>query len=161
MVRSAGDSLTSASPAGQMASPGFWVVEHGAAAVSDSVPALRLFSFLAGVVLVLAGLVYARRHLQYWAAKLAFVGVLAFSPSLIRYSAELKQYGVEATVVMLLLLAVAERRRLGRTRLTIIALGALVFSIPALVLVPLLGLGWFAEETRRRRSPGAAARYLL
>ena len=141
--------VTEASPRGQMAPPGFWIAEKVMSVVSYTTEGLRLVPLLFGVALIGLTIVYARRYLGSWPAQLALVAAVSFSPSLIHYSAEVKQYVGEAAVSMLLLFAVVNVERWSRWVLAGVAAFALLFSIPALVLVPVLGLLYLAWRARR------------
>ena len=140
--------VTESSPRGQMAPPGFWIVEKVMSVVSFTAEGLRLVPLLFGLALIALTIVYAHRYLSSWPAQLALVGAVAFSPSLIHYSAEVKQYVGEAAVSMLLVFAIVNVERWSPWVLAAVAAFALLFSIPALVLVPVLGLlylGWRAR----------------
>ena len=145
---SLGDSLTGVSPGNQMAPPGFWIVQHPIYEISPTDTALRLLPLLSGCGLVVLTLRYARRALTSPAARLFVVASVALSPSLIYYSAELKQYATEAAVSMALLVALVERERIGRWGRTAVGVLAIAFSPAAVVLVALLGLAWLGEEAR-------------
>lgn len=144
------DSLTGISPGNQMAPPGFWIVQHPIYEVSSTDAALRLLPLVSGCGLVVLTLRYARRALSSPIARLFVVASVSVSPSLVYYSAELKQYATEATVSMLLMVAIADRERVGRWGRAGIGVLAIAFSPAGLVLVALLGLGWLAEEMRSR-----------
>jgi len=144
------DLLTSPSPRGQMAPAGFWIVEKAAFALSPSAEALRLFPLLAGLAMVGLSVWYAERHLRSFPARLALVASISLSPSLIHYSAETKQYVLEALVTLMLTFAAASRARLHLWQLTLIGVVALLFSIPALVLVPLLAMLYAFESVADR-----------
>lgn len=153
------EALTQRSPRNQLAPPGFWVVSHLADSISSDEMMLRLFPFLAGVMLVVITVAYAARRIERRSARLLLVGVIALSPSLIYYSAEVKQYGVEALLGMVTIVAVAERKALGRGGAVVLAMVLLAFSLPGLLILPLLGSLWFAIEVRERGFHGAI-RYL-
>ncbi|MEM9464891.1 MAG: hypothetical protein AAGA90_05945 [Actinomycetota bacterium] len=143
--------VTEASPRGQMAPPGFWIAEKVMSVVSFTAPGLRLVPLVFGLALIGMVIVYAHRHLATWPAQLALVAAVAFSPSLIHYSAEVKQYVGEAAMSMLLVFAVVNVDRWSPWVLAGVAAFALLFSIPALVLVPVLGMLYLG---RRARSDG-------
>ena len=153
------DSLTDRSPRSQLAPAGFWVVSHVADAISSAEWMLRLFPFFAGLALLAVAVVYAVRWIEHRLARALLVGVIALSPSLIYYSAEVKQYGVEALLGMVAVFAVAERASLSRLAAVLLAFVMLAFSLPALLIVPVLGVLWFVTETRRRGAD-PAVRYL-
>ena len=123
------EALTQASPRQQMAPVGFLVVSNAADAISSAEWMLRLFPFLSGVVLVAAAAWYAVRRLVHPVAQLALVVLVSFSPSLIHYSAELKQYEVEALLAFVAIVAATERRSLGRAWVAVLGIVMLTFSI--------------------------------
>ena len=153
------DSLTGRSPRNQLAPPGFWIVSHVADAVSSDELMLRLFPLLAGIALLIVTVIYATRRLEHRASRLLLVAVIAFSPSLIYYSTELKQYGIEALLSMVAIVAVAERASLSRVQIVALAWVMLAFSLPSLLIVPVLGVLWLITEARSRGLTGAV-RYL-
>ena len=144
------ESVTQRSPRNQMAPAGFWIVSNAADAISSDEMMLRLFPLLTGLALVGVAVAYAVRRIEHRWARLLLVGIVALSPSLIHYSAEVKQYGVEALLAMIAVFAVAERDSLGRVVPVVLALVMLAFSIPSLLIVPVLGALWFAAEWRKR-----------
>lgn len=154
------EALTQASPRQQMAPVGFLVVSNAADAISSAEWMLRLFPFLSGVVLVAAAAWYAVRRLVHPVAQLALVVLVSFSPSLIHYSAELKQYEVEALLAFVAIVAATERRSLGRAWVAVLGIVMLTFSITALLIVPVLGILWAGVECRERGASGAV-RHLL
>lgn len=112
----------------QSAPPGWLAVQHLVLGLSDSDErAARLLPLLAGVgALVLT--VLLGRLLLGGAAALAATAMVAFSPSLISYSAEFKQYSSDVFWVLLVLL-LGCRLALGRVRpergrVTLAAVGA-------------------------------------
>ncbi|MEM9466149.1 MAG: hypothetical protein AAGA90_12290 [Actinomycetota bacterium] len=153
------ESLVDGSPRNQLAPAGFWALGHLAESASSQEWILRSFPFLGGVALVVVAVVYAQRHLRSLAAQVLLVAAVSWSPVLIHYAAELKQYGLEASVSMVAALVVAERRRIGTIARVAIGLAFLAISMPALLLVPLLGLLWFGDEVSRLGT-GAAMRKL-
>jgi len=142
------ESLTGVSPGNQMAPPGFWAVQHAVYEVSSADAALRLLPLLSGLALVALTLGYATKALASPVARVFLVGSVSVSPSLVYYSAEVKQYATEAAVSMFLLLAVAERHRLGRGARFGVGVLAIVASPAGLVFVAALGLAWLLEEAR-------------
>ncbi|MDX2380124.1 MAG: hypothetical protein QNM02_10250 [Acidimicrobiia bacterium] len=154
------EALTQRSPRNQLAPPGFWVVGHLADAISSDEMMLRLFPLVCGIALVVVAVVYASRWIEHRPARFLLVSVIALSPSLIYYSDEVKQYGVEALLAMIAVVAVAERGALGRVPLVVLALVMLAFSIPSLLIVPVLGMLWLLTEARSR-GVGGAVRYLI
>lgn len=137
--------VSSESPREQMAPPGFWVVEKAASIASHSAASLRFFPFVGGVLLLALAVIFAQHHLRHWPARILLVATISFSPALVHYSTELKPYVVEAAASMLLMLAVARRRQWSVAALTAIGVGAILFSFPALVFVPLLGVAFGLE----------------
>ncbi len=116
--------------------------------------ALRLPSFVAGVAGVFLFAVLAYRELPLAAARLAVI-LFALSPFLIGYSAECKQYELDATVAVALLV-------LGRTgtgwKLAFAGAAAVWFSHPAVFVLGGIGLATLADAAGRRDREGLLAR---
>jgi hypothetical protein len=108
----------------QGAPPGFlWLARLSVLAGGRNEYALRLLPLVAGLLLLPLVWVLARRVLDRPAAALATV-VAAGAPALVRYSAEVKQYGVDATVAVgLVLLALTVGSGRGRDMRAVVALG--------------------------------------
>ena len=70
---------------------------------------LRLVPFLFGILGLFFSLHIARRAFSSDVARISFVGLIAFAPILIYYSSEIKQYGIDATVSLMLLWAMSFR----------------------------------------------------
>ncbi len=155
------ESLIDGSPRNQLAPAGFWAVSHAAETVSSAEWVLRAFPFVGGLVLVALAVVYAERHLASVAARVLLVATVAWSPVLVHYAAELKQYGLEATVSMAAAFAIAARDRIGTTGRVGLGLLFLSLSMPALLLVPLLGLMWLADEVAQHGTGPAIRRLAL
>ena len=122
---------------------------------------LRLFPFLCGIAALFVFRRLAERALVGVAIPIA-VGLFALSPPLIRYSAELKQYGGDVLVTSLLMLVALELCAREPTRRGCLVAGAVgvvtVLFSQAAVLV-LTGLGaalfvrWLFERTDTTRAP--------
>lgn len=87
---------------GQSGPPGFLILTWLSFSIlGASEVALRLTPFLFGIATLVVAK-SAAQHLfrQLW-AKLTFVGTIAFSPVLVYYSAELKQYSIDAFAAVL------------------------------------------------------------
>lgn len=122
---------------------------------------LRLFPFLCGIAALFVFRRLAERALVGVAVPIA-VGLFALSPPLIRYSAELKQYGGDALVTSLLTLVALELCLRDPTLRRCLVAGAVgvvtVFCSQAAVLV-LTGLGaalvlrWLFNRTDATRAP--------
>lgn len=100
----------------QVAPRGFLLAEKFAvSAFGGNEYALRLFPFLAGIAGLLLFRRLAERALQGWAVPVA-VGLFALGVPLLKYGAEVKQYGLDATVaIILMLLALRLRDREAST----------------------------------------------
>jgi hypothetical protein len=111
--------------------------------------ALRLVPFLAGVVAVVMAWRLGQRLLAGRAARCCLVGLVALSPTLVYYSAEAKQYGVDAAA-SLVLLYVALRSD-GGGRVALAAAGAIApwLSHASVFLLPGAGLVRAADALRR------------
>jgi hypothetical protein len=117
--------------------------------------ALRLFPFLCGAIALVA---FARLSISYFTADLALIAVTLFAVTdpLIRYAAEAKQYGCDAAVnTLLLLAAMDEIRREFDTRRTLVLGGAgalaVFFSHPSVFVLGGIGLTFSVESLLRKR----------
>jgi hypothetical protein len=125
-----------------------------------SEPALRLLPLLAGVALLPLAVAIGRRFGDSRAALLA-AALTAFCPALIRYSNDVKQYGVDAAVSAVLILVVSPivlgefTLRRGWT-VSAVGLIAILISMPAVMVLAGVWLAvWVAADRK-----GAAGRYL-
>jgi hypothetical protein len=142
----------------QVTPRGFLLAEKLAVlSLGQSELALRLFPFLCAIAGVFLFRRLAERALEGWAVPFA-VGLYAIGIPFIRYGAEVKQYAVDATVaILLLLIALDLRERDASTgKLALVGLAGLVVSwfSQASVLV-MAGIGaafavrWLAARDRR------------
>ncbi len=146
----------------QGAAPGFLLLEKGAATIGTSELTLRALPLLLGLATLVLIAPVARRVCSRTAIPLA-CGLTAFSPSLIYYSSELKQYSGDVTA-FLLLVWVGLRVRDGVSRreaAVAAATGALaiVISQPAVFVAAGIGAVLLAADLVqwRRLRPGTAA----
>ncbi len=128
----------------QMAPQGFLLIEKlAASALGPSDGALRLFPLLCGLAALPLFVVVARHFLSGPGLVLG-TALFAFSPSLIFYSAEVKQYASDLAVALALAALALELVRRGATARRCLALGlagaAAVWLSQAAVLV-LAGIG--------------------
>lgn len=112
--------------------------------------ALRLVPLLAGLAAVLLYPRVARRFVSPPAAVVA-LAVVALAPFLVYYSAEAKQYSLDALVAVLVL-GVAADLRVGRRAVAAAVVGAVGvwLSQPAVFLLAAAGLALFVPAVRRR-----------
>jgi hypothetical protein len=150
------DLLTQPLSYGQLAPPGFLMVEKLLlGTLGPTEYSLRLFPFLCSVasVVVFAMLV---RGLLSQAAALACLGIFATAGPLILYAAQLKQYSADILCTCLLLLAVVRYVTLRRRPdpYAFGAIGAIVvwFSQPAVIALGSIGCFLLAGEVFRIRS---------
>jgi hypothetical protein len=139
---------------GQSAPPAFlvlvWLVTR---AIGTADWALRLVPFLAGIVLLIAAVALAEEALRSRAARLTFVGIVAVSPLLVYYASEFKPYGSDAAMVVLLLLGAHGRERPGgMRRLAMTGALAAVLSLPAILVMSVIGIVLVAEQVRAGRA---------
>ncbi|GAB7038592.1 hypothetical protein JCM9533A_24420 [Catenuloplanes niger JCM 9533] len=78
-----------------------WLVRIARVLFGDGERALRLVPLLLGIAGLIVAWLVARRWLGP-AGAVTLVGLYAISPALIRYSAELKQYSADATLVLMM-----------------------------------------------------------
>jgi hypothetical protein len=120
----------------------------------DSGFALRLFPFLAGCAALVLMFLLARKISSVFASNLS-LALFAFSPALIYYSSEVKQYSsdVAITLALILLFLKLDRAELKPKDAAFLALaGALViwFSHPALFIIGAFGLALFIPAVREK-----------
>ncbi|QSB13394.1 hypothetical protein JQS43_17445 [Natronosporangium hydrolyticum] len=144
--------------------------------VGEAEVVLRLPSLVAGVALLVLTMVIARRAVGEWASAVA-VGLVGFSPTLLYYSGELKQYAVETAVALGLLLLGDEllrrdpQRRQGAEqengwRWPVLAAGAglvavaVTLSYSALIVLAGVTAGLAAIFAARRQWPAMAVLFL-
>lgn len=139
----------------QLAPPGFlWLERLAVLGLGDTELALRLVPLLAGLAAVVATAVLGRKLLgRTWG--LASAGMAALSWPLVYYSAEVKQYGLEALVAAaLLFLALDELHNEGSHQrpwlLALAGFGAMWFSYSAVFVLPSL----IAAAALRRGAAG-------
>lgn len=120
----------------------------------DSEFALRLFPFLAGCAALVLMFLLARKISSAFASNLA-LALFAFSPALIYYSSEVKQYSsdVAITLALILLFLKLDRAEFNKKEAAILALVgafAIWFSHPALFVIAALGLTLFIQAVREK-----------
>lgn len=143
----------------QVAPRGFLLLEKAAVtAFGPSEYALRLLPFLAGLATLVLFWRLARHALEGWGVPIA-VGLVAIGVPFVKYSAEVKQYGVDATAaVLLMLMALNLRGRDTSTRRLLLAGAAglviMWFSQAAVIVMAGMGLAATVEWalTRERRT---------
>ena len=156
-----GDLLTRPLYLDQVAPRGFLLAERAAVALlGDTELVQRLFPFLCAIAGVFLFRRLAERMLDGWAVPFA-VALYAVAIPLIRYSAEVKQYAVDATAAILLLLLALELRERDSSAGRLAVAGVIGFLLPwvsqAAVIVmagigAALALRWLtARDPRDRR----------
>jgi hypothetical protein len=116
--------------------------------------ALRLFPVLVGLISL--GLFYLLvTRVTYGAGLLIALALFAFNPRLIYYSSEVKQYILDVTITISLLLTAAPAlsaspRKRDFARLTLAGVVALWFSHPALFVLAGIGLTLLVLSLQRR-----------
>ena len=135
----------------QVAPPGFLAVLKGAVGIFGANElALRLFPLLGGLAALALFALLSRRILPGWTGVLS-TAIFALAPSLIAYSAEVKQYSTDVAATLLLTLVALglcdvpqSRGRLLGASLS--GMAAVWFSQPAILTVAGLsaGLAWIA-----------------
>jgi hypothetical protein len=148
----------------QVAPRGFLLVEKLiAGTLGGGELALRLFPFLAGIAGLLLFRRLAERTLGGWPVPFA-VGLMAIGIPFIRYAIEVKQYHLDATAsILLLLVALSLREREpGNTRLALAALAGFLgpwFSQASVLVMAGIGLAFALMWAVSRDRP--TARVLL
>ena len=116
--------------------------------------ALRVLPMLAGVVALVAAWRLAARLYSSRAARCCLIGLVALSPTLVYYSAEVKQYALDAAACLVLLHLGLRVDGGGRMRLGLAGTIAPWLSHPALFLLPGAGA---VQAVRAGRREGAHA----
>jgi hypothetical protein len=135
----------------QVAPPGFLAALKGAVEIfGPNELALRLFPLLGGLAALVLFALLSRRVLAGWTAVFA-TALFALAPSLIAYSAEVKQYSSDVAATLLLTLVALRLRDVPQSRARLLVAGligmaAVWFSQPAVLTVAGLGAGlaWIA-----------------
>src|SRR3989442_3174072 len=148
----------------QSAPVGFLLLTKASVAVfGDTDLSLRLPPFLAGLILLPS---FAALSARVLGARMALIAILlvTISPTLVRYGAEAKPYGLDVCVATLLLLLAVER---GSPRSTWEALSwglagavACFVSLPAVLVLGGLG-GWLCVQAVSGRSGASRASVLI
>lgn len=136
---------------GQSAPPGFlFLVWLSSQVFGLSELSLRLIPFLFGCGLVILAAPVSRQMFASNHGRLSFVAFIAFSPILIYYSNEFKQYSVDAFVTMLVLLMWLNRKRFyGRWLFGWLGLVAALLSLTAVLSLTALGAMLLVEALGR------------
>ncbi|MDA7814734.1 hypothetical protein N8964_00705 [Pontimonas sp.] len=113
---------------------------------------LRLLPFLAGCGALVLGAMAARKLFKAEIAQLVFLSILAFSPTLIHYSNETKQYSLEALVTVLVLWILASWNNGAKPWVYgILGFVATQFATTAILALAVLALIlWFCLWRERR-----------
>lgn len=130
---------------GQSAPPGFLILVFLVTVVFGvSDLSLRFVPYLFGVALVYLAIPVANRLLSSNVARLVFVGFLSFSPVLIYYSHEFKQYSSDAFVTLFILWAWTKRDSWKSWwGIGLIGFLAVLMSLTAVFSLITFGLGLF------------------
>lgn len=145
--RALGDLLAVPLDYGQSAPPGFLILVLAVTSllgVSDL--SLRLVPFVFGLALIVVSLPLAFRLFSSNLARLIFVGFLSFSPVLVYYSHEFKQYSMDAFVTVMVLWIWAHRERWGTSwGLGVLGFFGVLLSLTAVFSLTALGLVMFGK----------------
>ena len=127
---------------GQSAPPGFLVATKFFAEIfGTGLVWMRVVPFVSGVGTVLLAALFALRAFRRPSAQIAFVALASFSPTLVFYSAEMKQYSTDAFAMMLALyLSTYAREELPSLRAAFLGFLAVISSLPGLFVFGALGL---------------------
>lgn len=140
------DLVTTPLPRNQVAPFGFLLLEKLMTVVSDADQWLRLVPLAASILLVWLTWRFAG-ELRTTAARIVLLVTVTWSPVLVYYGSELKQYGVDATAAMALLLA-HRQRRAHPVRLIAVGVAAVLVSHPAIIVLAAICLVLAVEELR-------------
>lgn len=113
---------------------------------------LRITPLVAGVLLVLLAVLLARRALSSTPARAAFVGLLAFSPILVYYSSEFKQYSSDALVALAMVTVLSYREaRYGTPLIAVVGGIGITGSFPGVLVAASASVLLLYEAVRRSR----------
>ena len=113
---------------------------------------MRITSLLAGVMSVYLLYEWGKKNLHAWGL-FYLIGMLGFSYLMIRYSTEVKQYGVDVFITCLLMYAlhVSEESGAWKSLYFLVAISVL-FSMPSVFII--FGMGLYLMANRNSRRPG-------
>ena len=102
-------------PRNQSAPPGFLALARwGIATLGEGPLSIRIVPLVSGVLLLIVAQVVGRMAFQSGQARLAFLLLVAFAPTLVYYSTEFKQYSTDALMVLTALYVAHAGRRPDR-----------------------------------------------
>ncbi len=137
-------------PDNQAAPPGFLALLKASIVVlGPTERALRLLPFLAGVVAVVMAWRVGERLFAGRAARCCLIGLVALSSTLVYYSNEAKQYGVDAAASLVLLYVALRTDGGGRGVLAVTGAVAPWLSHASIFLLPGTGLVRAVDALRR------------
>jgi hypothetical protein len=164
---SLGELVTQPLKLDQVAPRGFLLVERFAVlALGENELALRLFPFLCGIIGLILFRRLAERTLDGWAVPFA-LALCAIGVPFMRYGSEVKQYELDCTAaILLLLLAVDLRRQEPSTRRLVLTglTGPVIvlFSQASVLVMAGIGLGFAVHWLLSRdRSDGRVLVYMM
>jgi hypothetical protein len=140
--RPLGRLLTEPLDYGQAAPPAFLVLSRLVGVLSGmSDQALRLVPCAAGIAALALAVVLSRQTLRTRAARAAFVGAVAFSPALVYYTSEFKQYSLDVLATLALVVLALRVGPTGRGLAALGLAGALAPWLSHAAPLVLVGVG--------------------
>jgi hypothetical protein len=124
---------------------------------------LRIVPLVFGILVLFLGLDVSRHAFQSDAARVGFLGLLAVAPILVYYSSEIKQYGIDACVTVLLLWASFRFSRHDAVSLLALSLvGSLAVWLahPSVFVLAAMGAA-FVIQSLARRDLRSTIKYVL
>jgi Dolichyl-phosphate-mannose-protein mannosyltransferase len=162
-----GELLTQPLKLDQVAPRGFLLAERLSVVLfGENELALRLFPFLSGVVGLVLFRRLAERTLDGWGVPFA-LALCAIAVPFLRYGAEVKQYEVDATATILLLLLALDLRQPDASTQRLVwtglaGLGIVLFSQASVLVMAGIGLAFAVQWLLSRdRSTGRALVYTM
>lgn len=140
--------LTSPLLDGQSASPGYLVASKASVRIFGTDEyGLRLVALVSGIATVVLAVLIAQRLLTRRWAQVGFVSLIAFSPVLIYYSNEVKQYSTDvmATSAVLVLWSL-RRHHLAPWILGLSGAAIALISLPGVIALAALGIALLIER---------------
>jgi hypothetical protein len=131
----------------QVAPFGFLVVESILIQLSSSEISLRFLPFIGGLGLLFLAGVISQKYLENLYSKLFFASLFAFSPVLIYYSQELKQYSLDAFISLIAIFIWISKDKIKPLWIGLIGFFSLFFSQTALIVFGVLAVFIFFTKS--------------
>ncbi len=113
---------------------------------------LRIIPIISGILIVLCAFFLSRTVYKTSFGRIIFIALMAFSPILIYYSSEFKQYSVDVLVTTALLLVALTYQKYKYGEFLLAGMGAICvwFSFPSIFTLASIGIVLFIDELRKK-----------